>query len=76
MGYLDLVPETGKWYVSEGFRAGNRLAMSEADIEAMTDHNQGAPRMILAGPFTTRPEAEALLPEFRSRPQPFVWQKG
>lgn len=75
MDYLDLVPESGRWYVSEGFRVGNRLVMNDEDVAAMTDHHQGAHRMILAGPFNTRSDAELELPKFQTRHQPFVWRK-
>lgn len=71
--YLDLMPEKGKWYISEGFISVKEPSTSD-DKERMIKHNIGAHKMILAGPFATESEAESEIKRFCDRVNPFVWQ--
>jgi hypothetical protein len=58
MTYLDIKPELGKWYVSEGWRA-ERFSQQDGIDPAHVAHNQKPSKMIVAGPFDTREQAEA-----------------
>lgn len=71
--YLNLMPEKGKWYISEGFISGKGPSTS-GEKERMIKHNIGAHKMILAGPFATESEAESEIKCFSDRINPFVWQ--
>jgi hypothetical protein len=74
--YLDNTLINGKWYISEGFRL-TRNPTPESR-EKTRRHNQGAHRMVVAGPFETRQFADGALFDLRNdRPdvhEPFVWQ--
>jgi hypothetical protein len=53
--YRQLTPIPGKFYVSEGWKAGN----SGTDgIRSQHDHDNHLAEMVLAGPYDTRNEAE------------------
>ena len=53
--YEQLTPIPGKFYVSEGWRAGNT---GEDAVRSPHEHNQYLAEMVLAGPYNTRNEAE------------------
>ncbi|QDT89864.1 hypothetical protein [Gimesia algae] len=72
MPYLDITLEKDKWYISEGFKAMFSPPNVE-DIEKMVRHNQGAHKMILAGPFDTKEMAESQLDQYTDYHYPFVW---
>ena len=72
MPYLQINPENGKWYISEGFKANIRPETPYSRDE-MCAHNQGAHKMILAGPFETKEEASSQLHRFQDYIDPFVW---
>jgi len=69
MSYLNIQPEDGKWYISEGFKS----CRAPGDIAKWDTHNRGRHKMILAGPFTSNEEAETRLLEYASFHGPHVW---
>ena len=71
-GYLDVEPEPSKWYVSEGFKAGN--THGQGIDPALVAHNLGRNRMILAGPFDSEVEALQACKAMQDRCSPFVWK--
>ena len=62
----------GKWYISKGFIA-LRNEVTEKERSDMIDHNIGADRMILDGPFDTKKEAEGHLYKYRQYHNPKAW---
>jgi hypothetical protein len=53
--YRQVTPIPGKFYVSEGWKAGN----TEGDsIYSPHEHGKRLAEMVLAGPYDTRNEAE------------------
>ena len=75
MSYLNITPEKGKWYISEGWEVGNQPPAVKTPEERaeMLAHNQGKRKMILAGPFDTKQAAQSQLKEHVNRHDPFVW---
>ena len=73
--YLNLKPEKGKWYISEGYITVNPLTPYEELKKKMINHNKGKDKMILAGPFTSKKEAKEELKHFDNKIKPCVWQK-
>ncbi|QDU04018.1 hypothetical protein V6x_37430 [Gimesia chilikensis] len=75
MSHHSIKTEKDKWYISEGFKGGIRPSSYEFKQE-MIDHNQGTIKMILAGPFYTREDADAELlhEKYKEFYEPFVWQ--
>ncbi len=53
--YLQVTPIPGKFYVSEGWKAGNA---GGDGVRSAHDHNLCLAEMVLAGPYATRNEAE------------------
>jgi hypothetical protein len=69
---IDIIPEKGQWYFSEGFITASPTAPEEQ--ARMINHNKGASNMILGGPFETREQAEAKRKQLSNKHNPFVWQ--
>lgn len=65
VSYLNITPEKGKWYISEGWKVSNE------PLE-MVAHNQRRSKMIVAGPFDTKQAAQSQL-EHAKCYEPFVW---
>lgn len=55
MNYLNVEPENGKWYVSEGYSEPERAPLTKEKLKTILEH--GAHKMILDGPFDTEKEA-------------------
>ena len=53
--YLRVAPIPGKFYVSEGWRAGNTEG---EEVLSQFDHGNKLAQLVLAGPYDTRGEAE------------------
>ena len=69
MTYLNITPEPGKWYISEGFTSGNGPGI---DIDNSA-HNIGRDSMVLAA-FDSEEEATLHLGEYSEFRSPYVWQ--
>jgi hypothetical protein len=54
---LSITPEKGKYYLMEKFMVKNHF--DPEGVNEMVHYNVGAPRMLIAGPFETKAEAEA-----------------
>ena len=72
MSYLNVTPENGKWYISEGFKASRGQPTTNGTAE-LVKHNLGATKMILAGPFDTREQADSQLQQYSTFHNPSVW---
>jgi hypothetical protein len=53
--YLRVNPIPGKFYVSEGWKAGNSIG---GEVLSQFQHGNKLAEMVLAGPYDTRGEAE------------------
>lgn len=71
--YLNLKPEKGKWYISEGYINGNAPVPYE-ECKKMINYHKGSEKMILAGPFTSEKEAEEKSKHFANKIKTFVWK--